>query len=80
MVGLACLGGGGGDTYLYCTLVVLMLVKAYACDNGSVFGENVVERVFSGRTPLSGQIRDTPTCCSWAYAALGKAGIEAVQQ
>lgn len=76
--------GGPGlpwDTSLYVPLVVLMLVKAYDSRQMEAYlAENVVARLFIGRyATVQAQIRDHSNIAR-AYAALGKAGIEAVNQ
>jgi hypothetical protein len=60
---------------------VLMLVKAYDSRQMEAYvAENVVARLFIGRyATVQAQIRDHSNIAR-AYAALGKAGIEAVNQ
>jgi hypothetical protein len=67
------------DVALYVPLVVLMLVKnLHARDMEAYLAENVVARVFIGRTTdLHAQIRDHSNIAR-AYVALGKDGVEAV--
>jgi hypothetical protein len=76
--------GGPGlpwDTSLYVPLVVLMLIKAFDSRQMEAYlAENVVARLFIGRyATVQAQIRDHSNIAR-AYAALGKAGIEAVNQ
>jgi hypothetical protein len=76
--------GGPGllwDTSLYVPLVVLMLIKAFdARQMEAYLAENVVARLFIGwHTTVQAQIRDHSNIAR-AYAALGKAGIEEVNQ
>ena len=67
------------DVALYVPLVVLMLVKnLHARDMEAYLAENVVARVFIGRTPdRHAQIRDHSNIAR-AYVALGKDGVEEV--
>jgi hypothetical protein len=67
------------DVALYVPLVVLMLVKnLHARDMEAYLAENVVARVFIGRTPdRHAQIRDHSNI-GRAYVALGKDGVEEV--
>jgi hypothetical protein len=74
--------GGPGlpwDVSLYVPLVVLMLIKAFDSRQMEAYvAENVVARVFMGRQgDAQAQIRDHSNIAR-AYAALGKAGIDAV--
>ena len=74
--------GGRGlpwDVSLYVPLVVLMLIKHFDSRQMEAYlAENVVARVFIGRhQDIHAQIRDHSNIAR-AYAALGKAGIEAV--
>lgn len=74
--------GGPGlpwDVSLYVPLVVLMLIKGLDSRQMEAYlAENVVARVFIGRQrAIQGQIRDHSSIAR-AYAALGKAGLEAV--
>jgi hypothetical protein len=76
--------GGPGllwDTSLYVPLVVLMLIKAFDSRQMEAYlAENVVARLFIGwHTTVQAQIRDHSNIAR-AYAALGKAGIEEVNQ
>jgi hypothetical protein len=76
--------GGPGllwDTSLYVPLVVLMLIKAFDSRLMEAYlAENVVARLFIGwHTTVQAQIRDHSNIAR-AYAALGKAGIEEVNQ
>ena len=67
------------DVALYVPLVVLMLVKnLHARDMEAYLAENVVARVFIGRTTdLHAQMRDHSNIAR-AYVALGKDGVEEV--
>jgi hypothetical protein len=67
------------DVALYVPLVVLMLVQnLHARDMEAYLAENVVARVFIGRTTdLHAQIRAHANIAR-AYVALGKDGVEAV--
>jgi hypothetical protein len=67
------------DVALYVPLVVLMLVKnLHARDMEAYLAENVVARVFIGRTTdRHAQIRDHSNIAR-AYVALGKDGVEEV--
>jgi len=74
--------GGAGlpwDVSLYVPLVVLMLIKGFDSRQMEAYlAENVVARVFVGRHhDIKAQIRDHSNIAR-AYAALGKACIEAV--
>lgn len=74
--------GGPGlpwDVSLYVPLVVLMLIKHFDSRQMEAYlAENVVARVFIGRHQnIQAQIRDHSNIAR-AYAALGKAGLEAV--
>ena len=76
--------GGPGlpwDSSLYVPLVVLMLIKAFDSRQMEAYlAENVVARLFIGRSAtVQAQIRDHSNIAR-AYAALGKAGIEEVNQ
>ena len=76
--------GGPGlpwDSSLYVPLVVLMLIKAFDSRQMEAYlAENVVARLFLGRhANVTAQIRDHSNIAR-AYAALGKAGIEEVNQ
>jgi hypothetical protein len=76
--------GGPGwpwDSSLYVPLVVLMLIKAFDSRQMEAYvAENVVARLFIGRhATVQAQIRDHSNIAR-AYAALGKAGIEEVNQ
>ena len=76
--------GGPGlpwDSSLYVPLVVLMLIKAFDSRTMEAYlAENVVARLFIGRHAMvQAQIRDHSNIAR-AYAALGKAGIEDVNQ
>src|SRR5918994_1673707 len=76
--------GGPGlpwDVSLYVPLVVLMLIKGFDSRQMEAYlAENVVARVFIGRShDVKAQIRDHSNIAR-AYAALGKAGIEAVNR
>jgi hypothetical protein len=67
------------DVSLYVPLVVLMLIKGFDSRQMEAYlAENVVARVFIGRHHnAKAQIRDHSNIAR-AYAALGKAGIDAV--
>jgi hypothetical protein len=74
--------GGPGlpwDVSLYVPVVVLMLIKTFDSRQMEAYvAENVVARVFMGRhCDVKAQIRDHSNIAR-AYAALGKAGIDAV--
>lgn len=76
--------GGPGllwDSSLYVPLVVLMIIKSFDSRQMEAYlAENVVARLFIGRhAQLHAQIRDHSNIAR-AYMALGKAGIEAVNQ
>jgi hypothetical protein len=76
--------GGPGlpwDTSLYGPLVVLRLIQAFDSRQMEAYwAENVVARLCIGRyATVQAQIRDHSNIAR-AYAALGKAGIEAVNQ
>jgi hypothetical protein len=76
--------GGRGlpwDMSLYVPLVVLMLIKGFDSRQMEAYlAENVVARVFIGRhREVHAQIRDHSNIAR-AYAALGKAGIDAVNR
>ena len=76
--------GGPGlpwDSSLYVPLMVLMLVKGFDSRQMEAYlAENVVARLFIGRhAQLLAQIRDHSNIAR-AYTALGKAGIEEVNQ
>ena len=76
--------GGPGlpwDVSLYVPLVVLMLIKTFDARQMEAYvAENVVARVFIGRHgDARAQIRDHSNIAR-AYAALGKAGIDEVNQ
>src|SRR3989475_6408018 len=76
--------GGPGlpwDVSLYVPLVVLMLIKAFDSRQMEAYlAENVVARVFIGRQhDPQAQMRDHSNIAR-AYAALGKAGIDEVNQ
>jgi hypothetical protein len=76
--------GGPGlpwDVSLYVPLVVLMLIKGFDSRQMEAYlAENVVARVFIGRHQNGrAQIRDHSNIAR-AYAALGKAGIDAVNR
>src|SRR5918994_72959 len=76
--------GGPGlpwDVSLYVPLVVLMLIKGFDSRQMEAYlAENVVARVFIGRShDVKAQIRDHSNIAR-AYAALGKAGIDAVNR
>jgi hypothetical protein len=65
---------------LYVPLVVLMLVKnCNAREMEAYVAENVVARVFMGRQADPHPQRREHATIARAYAALGKAGIEAVK-
>jgi hypothetical protein len=76
--------GGPGlpwDVSLYVPLVVLMLIKGFDSRQMEAYvAENVVARVFIGRQrEVKAQIRDHSNIAR-AYAALGQAGIDAVNR
>jgi hypothetical protein len=76
--------GGRGlpwDVSLYVPLVVLMLIKSFDSRQMEAYlAENVVARVFIGRhREVHAQIRDHSNIAR-AYAALDKAGIDAVNR
>jgi hypothetical protein len=76
--------GGPGlpwDVSLYVPLVVLMLIKGFDSRQMEAYlAENVVARVFIGRShDVKAQIRDHSNIAR-AYAALGKGGIDAVNR
>src|SRR5918993_1438581 len=69
------------DVSLYVPLVVLMLIKHFDSRQMEAYlAENVVAHVFIGRShDVKAQIRDHSNIAR-AYAALGKAGIDAVNR
>ena len=76
--------GGPGlpwDVSLYVPLVVLMLIKTFDSRQMEAYvAENVVARVFIGRhCDAQAQIRDHSNIAR-AYAALGKAGVDELNQ
>jgi hypothetical protein len=76
--------GGPGlpwDVSLYVPLVVLMLIKGFDSRQMEAYlAENVVARGFIGRShDVKAQIRHHSNIAR-AYAALGKAGIDAVNR